>query len=217
MFRAHKVFLATGYPQRELVGTMKRLLACLVLCASLSASAQDDNCTVLGIQELTELVISLQSQLQAQSIMIDSLSSVAMTRDSVQNIWRGYTAIASQLSLNKADLAFLVRPHLYLSDATLLEANFRGAYLRNADFGAANMNLGNFSYADLQAVDMTYGSFQNCNFDHSWMKWAQLQGANISGASFRCLKHCPENLPNGYDCLDDPECSEAGRFRVVPN
>ena len=40
MLRAYKVFLATAYPQREIVGTMKRLLACLVLCASLSASAQ---------------------------------------------------------------------------------------------------------------------------------------------------------------------------------
>lgn len=30
----------TAYPQSELVGTMKRFLACLVLCASLSASAQ---------------------------------------------------------------------------------------------------------------------------------------------------------------------------------
>ena len=40
MLRAYKVFLATAYPQRELVETMKRLLACLVLCASLTASAQ---------------------------------------------------------------------------------------------------------------------------------------------------------------------------------
>ena len=64
----------TAYPQRELGETMKRLLACLVLCASLSASSQDDNCTVLGIQDLTQIVLSLQAEL-------DSLSDVSNEED----------------------------------------------------------------------------------------------------------------------------------------
>ena len=51
MLRAYKVFLVTAYPQSELVRTMKRLLACLALCASLSASAQDD-CELFNIQEI---------------------------------------------------------------------------------------------------------------------------------------------------------------------
>ena len=38
---------------------MKRFLACLALCASLSASAQDDNCTVLGVQELSQLYATI--------------------------------------------------------------------------------------------------------------------------------------------------------------
>ena len=63
MMRAYKVFLATAYPQREIVGTMKRLLACLALCASLSASAQDDNCTVLGVQELSSLYSELSQSI----------------------------------------------------------------------------------------------------------------------------------------------------------
>lgn len=50
-------------PQRELLGTMKRLLACLALCASLSASAQDDNCTVLGVQELSSLYSELSASI----------------------------------------------------------------------------------------------------------------------------------------------------------
>ena len=49
---------------------MKRLLACLVLCASLSASAQDDNCTVLGIQELTQLVLEMQNDLDTCSLHV---------------------------------------------------------------------------------------------------------------------------------------------------
>ena len=40
MFRAYKVFLATAYPPPDLVKTMKRFLACMALCASLSASTQ---------------------------------------------------------------------------------------------------------------------------------------------------------------------------------
>ena len=34
-----------------------------MLCASLSTAAQDDNCTVLGVQDLTELVDSLNTEL----------------------------------------------------------------------------------------------------------------------------------------------------------
>ena len=75
MLHAYKVFLATAYPQRELIGTMKRFLACLALCASLSASAQDDNCTVLGIQELTQMVIDLQAELDS----VKQLQRVAWT------------------------------------------------------------------------------------------------------------------------------------------
>jgi|GEM_PF-1607956 len=40
MSHADKVILATAYPQSEIVSIMKRLLACLALCASLSAYAQ---------------------------------------------------------------------------------------------------------------------------------------------------------------------------------
>ena len=74
---------------------MKRFLACLALCASLSASAQGDNCTVLGIQDLTQMVFELKAE-------IDSLKSAGMTRDSVVDIavgvaWRGELAGADLL------------------------------------------------------------------------------------------------------------------------
>jgi len=63
MLRAYKVFLATAYPPPDLVKTMKRLLACLALCASLSASAQDDNCTILGVQDLSSLYSELSASI----------------------------------------------------------------------------------------------------------------------------------------------------------
>ena len=74
MLRAYKVFLATAYPQRDLVKTMKRLLACLALCTSLSASAQDDNCTVLGVQELSLAYQSIEASVDSIVLSLQSLS-----------------------------------------------------------------------------------------------------------------------------------------------
>ncbi len=60
---------------------MKRFLACLALCASLSASAQDDNCTVLGVQELSlayqNINSSIDSVTQAIISIADTLHSIA--------------------------------------------------------------------------------------------------------------------------------------------
>jgi hypothetical protein len=81
---AYKVFLATAYPQRELVGTMKRFLACLALCASLSVSAQDDNCTVLGVQELSlaysDLNASIDSITSSLVSLFDSIAQASQPR-----------------------------------------------------------------------------------------------------------------------------------------
>ena len=60
---------------------MKRFLACLALCASLSASAQDDNCTILGVQELSlayqNINSSIDSVTQAIISIADTLHSIA--------------------------------------------------------------------------------------------------------------------------------------------
>ena len=79
---------------------MKNLLACLALCASLSASAQGDNCTVLGIQDLTQMVFELQAQLNAQDATMDSLQNASMTRDSVRAIARGEAAFWGSVRSN---------------------------------------------------------------------------------------------------------------------
>ena len=162
MFRVHKVFLATAYPKGELVETMNRFFACLALCASLSASAQDDNCTVLGIQDLTQMVFEFQGQLNAQDATIDSLQNAAMTRDSVRAIARGEAAIGGSMGI--ADLS--------------------GAYLSYA----------NLPYANLDG--------------------ANLSGANLTDAVMNCLLGCPNDLPSGYICEADPDCST--RYRIVP-
>ena len=51
---------------------MKRLIACLALCASLSASAQDDNCTVLGVQELSSLYAELSASIDTIVAALES-------------------------------------------------------------------------------------------------------------------------------------------------
>ena len=67
---------------------MKHLLACLALCASLSASAQDDNCTVLGIQDLTQLVIQLQASIDSigyvSSSNVSEIDSIYVDNESLK-------------------------------------------------------------------------------------------------------------------------------------
>ena len=84
MLCAYKVSLATAYPLIELTGTMKRFLTCLALFASLSASAQDDNCTVLGVQELSSLYSELSQSIDTivtalQGLIDLNISSLHLT------------------------------------------------------------------------------------------------------------------------------------------
>ena len=162
MFRAYKVFLATAYPPPDLVKTMKRFLACLALCASLSASAQGDNCTVLGIQDLTQMVFELQTQLNAQDATIDSLQNASMTRDSVRAIARGEAAFWG--SVGHADLegVNLENNHMddyqnvsYLLGANLSDANLSGAELSYADLTGANLSGANLTFAYLFDTNLT--------------------------------------------------------------
>ena len=53
---------------------MKRFLACLALCASLSASAQDDNCTVLPVQELSLAYQDLNASIDSIMVSLQSLN-----------------------------------------------------------------------------------------------------------------------------------------------
>ena len=166
---------------------MKHLLACLALCASLSASAQDDNCTVLGIQDLTQMVIELKAE-------IDSLKGAGMTRDSVHDIavgvaWRGELALAN------------------LSDANLSDAN-----LSNANLSSANLIYANLTNADLSNANLSLAALEGANLSN-----VDLSTANLGGAMMTCLRGgCPSILPSGYICEPDTDCPIASRFRIVP-
>ena len=83
MFHAYKVFLATAYPSSELVETMKRLLACLALCASLSSYSQDDNCTVLGVQDLSQLYNGLVLTADSTLNALVEIASILATNDTI--------------------------------------------------------------------------------------------------------------------------------------
>lgn len=61
---------------------MKRLLACLALCASLSVSAQDDNCTVLGVQELSSLYGELSMSIDTIVSALSAISNAAQSSSS---------------------------------------------------------------------------------------------------------------------------------------
>ena len=198
MLCAYKVFLATAYPPPDLVKTMKRFLACLALCASLSASAQGDNCTVLGIQDLTQMVFELQTQLNAQDATIDSLQNAAMTRDSVRAIARGEARVGATLGYED------------LSGVTLTGANLSNAYLLDADLSGANLEGANLSGATLYGAD-----FSGANLHYADLSGADLDAADLTGAAMTCLRNgCPITLPSGYICEPDTDCPS--RDRIVP-
>ena len=218
---------------------MKRLIACLALCASLSASAQDDNCTVLGIQDLTQMVFEFQGQLNAQDATIDSLQNAAMTRDSVRAIARGEAATGG--SFGSADLSGADLSGASLSGASLTYADLSGANLLGADltyadlsgaiFSYANLSGAICSYADLTGADLSHANLSsaylsNANLSgadlsgatlvHASLSGADLSSANLSFAALTCLLGCPSNLPGGYFCEPDTDCEQPDRYRIVP-
>jgi len=200
MLRAYKVFLATGYPQRELVGTMKRLLACLALCASLFASAQDDNCTVLGVQELSIAYMQLGSSMDSAVYRILSKDFSEMDFENFEFRFpeAGYSSFQNA-NLNGADL----------NEAFLQHADFSGASCIEADFSNCNSVGANFSNANLT----------NANFYGARLTGVHFDGAILTGATMTCLEThfgngCPSILPAGYVCEPDPNCNN--RYRIVP-
>ena len=211
---------------------MNRFLACLALCASLSASAQGDNCTVLGIQDLTQMVFELQGE-------IDSLKGTGMTRDSVIAI-----AIHKELSIDEVtggDLSTIVIANADLSGAdlsraNLSRANLSGADLRNADLAGADLSGADLSGADLSGAVLSFADLSRADLSGANLSGAvlsgadlsgadlydadlfgaQLAGADLTGASMSCLISCPASLPLGYTC-EPTWCSEPDRRRIVPD
>ncbi|MDC0600142.1 pentapeptide repeat-containing protein [Flavobacteriales bacterium] len=187
MLRAYKVFLATAYPQRDLVETMKRLFACLAICASLSASAQDDSCTVLGVQELSQHYIQLLHTIDSLSEIVADLQNapMPMTRDSV-------AAISWKKELQGADL----------SNSVFFQQDMRWCNLENA-----NLSNSNFQDADLRGSILNGANCTDARF------WSTLLP---DPAYMRCLIGCPTYLYQaGYQCVDDSDCSEIGRKKIV--
>ena len=210
-----------GLPQSDLVRTMKRLLTCLAFCASLSASAQGDNCTVLGIQDLTQMVFELKAE-------IDSLKSAGMTRDSVVGVaWRGELAGADLLgaNLSDADLAGADLSGADLTSANLGSANLAGADLSSANLGSANLAGADLLSANLAGADLYRANLGSANLGSANLAGADLYranlgsanlaGADLSGAHLTCLIGCPFALPSGYTCEPDPYCFEPDRFLIV--
>ena len=132
MSHAYKVFLATAYPPPDLVKTMKRFLACLALCTSLSASAQED-CTTFNLQELAAEILELQDSIAGLNSDLDNCG-----------------ANLSNAGLNGADLVGADLSRADLSSADFTDANPFGANLSGADLSEA------FLYgADLTGATMT--------------------------------------------------------------
>ena len=198
---------------------MKRFLACLALCASLSASAQDDNCTVLGIQDLSQMVFDHGAQL-------DSISSSSLLTqiDSLTNLTRGL------------DLRFETFPSGDFSNRVIPKSDFYGAYVSGSDFRFSVLTLSTFDGANLQAAqfrsadlrgarfiesycsdaDFTNADLSQADFRGAIVNDVDFSGAILTGAVFSCLNGCPSSLPAGYVCEPDPQCPyDLSRKRIV--
>lgn len=196
MLRAYKVFLATAYPQSELVGTMKRLLACLALCASLSASAQDENCTLFNLQELADSISALNSALDQCGA---DLSNANL-----------FGANLFGAKLGGADLS-----NANLSNANFSNANLSGANLFGADLSGATLYLADLTGADLTDAFLMTANLHLANLFGADLSNAELSNADLLDATMTCLQGCPSGLPYGYICEPDPDCSEPDRYRIV--
>ena len=179
---------------------MKRLLACLALCASLSASAQDDNCTILGVQELLVQVLEMNAQIQGQGRVLDLFVEMAD--------WGNIDLVGRDLRGAR------------LRNANFQDINFSDAILIGVDFSNSNIR------ADFYDADMTDAILTNCYVGNGNLR-ANLTGADLAGvdlsiadlhnATLVCLRNgCPSAVPAGYVCEPDPDCSEPDRYRIVP-
>ena len=235
--RAYKVFLATAYPQSELAGTMKHLLACLALCASLSASAQDD-CALFNIQSLATENQSLASENQE---LQDSIAALNTELDNCGADLSGGADLQG-ITLVNPDLSGANLSGVYLDDSRLTNANLSGANLSggdlkdsrlpDADLSGANLNNAFLTNANLSGANLSGASLYGANLTNTDLSGANLSGAfntyldlhgvnsganfsganlsgaNLSGAILICLEGCPAALPSGYICEPDPDCAE---------
>ena len=98
---------------------MKRLLACLAICTSLSASAQDDNCTVLGVQELSGLYANLSTSVdtvtQGWINLLNALESSSSTIDTTVVVLESRQITAYTVESNESSVNTLLAQgwHLY--------------------------------------------------------------------------------------------------------
>ena len=130
----------------ELVGTMKRLLACLALCASLCASAQDDNCALLNIQGLVDSIAALNTALDQCGA---DLSGADLSHTSLAG------ADLSNANLTYADLSYSMLGGVDFSNANLTYANLSGSVLQEADLSGADLTYANLNTAQLLVAVMT--------------------------------------------------------------
>ena len=112
----------------EIVGTMKRLLACLVLCASLSASAQDDNCAPLSIQQLASDYSALMTEVDSINTRLDSII------DANQNTGDNFFYLNGQQTLNKCHCVHCDETFYRHSDWMFLTSNEVIALSIDAEF-----------------------------------------------------------------------------------
>ena len=175
---------------------MKRLLACLALCASLSASAQGD-CELFNIQELASENLELHDSIAALNTELDNcnvfLEGVDLNGTNFDGAYLVYASITesegTNVSFNNAQLTYAIMPSNQLegadfSNAHLQGVNFTGSHLQGANFTDANMWLTNMAETNLDGADLSVADIGRVNFTSASLIGANLTGLYLQGSNF---------------------------------
>ena len=211
MFRAYKVFLATAYPQSDLTGTMKRFLACLALCASLSASAQvvypynpDANGdSAITSSDLLDFLPVFATTFTPQVITIDGvpLDQWLIDLNSVINDLQGQLN-AQDATIDSLQNAAMTRDsvraiargeavfwgsigHVDLEGVNLENSSTDSNnqfYLIGAYLSGTNLSGAQLSGADLSGADLSDANLSGVSLFYANFTGADLSGADLSGA-----------------------------------
>ncbi len=97
-----------------------------------------------------------------------------------------------------------------LTNANLQQTNLTGVSMVGTRLTNTNMQEANLTNANLQQANLTNANLQQANLTNTNLQQALLLNANLAGTIIQRtrildLSVCPSHLPDGYQCIDQPD------------
>lgn len=201
---------------------MKQLLTLFALAASLFSFGQ---CAITPSADLD------QDGIVGTGDVLALLSQFGMTISTPINPVHTVFSVSGSASLANADLRqvqvgcgdfSLVDftgaefEFSYFDNSSFVDANFTGANLRFSNFFQSDFQGAGMQNADLTAAQILDCNLQNVDLSGADLSLAILTGTDLSGADLTgtlmdCVSTCPSQLPPGYTCVPNDQCSA---FRI---